>query len=75
MQMAEQRSRVRDSYFTDLSSTGEAPPWMALLLAALEQQCNGADIIYLPSLLYTPKSFPLQCIPRSCSNTITLYFL
>lgn len=41
MQMAEQRSRVRDSYFTDLSSTGEAPPWMALLLAALEQQCMG----------------------------------
>lgn len=36
---------------------------------------HGADIIYLPSLLYTPKSFPLQCIPRSCSNTITLYFL
>lgn len=41
MQMAEQCSRVRDSYFTDLSSTGEAPSWMALLLAALEQQCMG----------------------------------
>lgn len=34
-----QCSHVRASCFTDLSSVGEASPWMALLAVALEQQC------------------------------------
>lgn len=35
----EQHSCIRASCSTDLSNVGEASPWMALLLAALEQQC------------------------------------
>lgn len=41
---------------------------------------HGVDISSLPcpacrTLLPAPKSFSFQCIPRSCSNTTTLYFL
>lgn len=74
---------IRVSYRTDLSSVDAASPWWLCCLWPWRNSTWCRDR-YLPcpaqpamssSRAAPAKNFPVQCIPRSCSNTTTPYFL